>query len=343
MKKGKWREHISCILYMLAFFAFLGGITAESRGSMLDFTSLARWLCCGFAAVCVIAGAIIWKAKDARGKKIKIGIMLGALIVIFVGGFIDSKTDYTSTVELVSIDFPFELSEVKSVEMFHYNGAPVNAEKKIITDGKDMESLYVKFSELLLQQKEPEITTAGTSTTSFRFHLSDGTSYELIYVGYGVKSGELFSETGNFRYFTSADIGWNWEWLNQDYEAVPASVDELPIYPNLPQSNAMQTTIEEANEHDLSSEGEMQVSEKIEANEEFIISQDVCTNSEEISVTNNSGADLTIYLYSFGEVIRQMSLSDGAEKSFDGLNGTFPYKIGVSAEDSVQVELVVTD
>lgn len=343
MKNSKWREHISCILYMLAFFAFLGGITAESRGSILDFSSLARWLCCGFAAICVISGAIIWKAKDARGKKLKIGIMLGALVVIVAGGTIDSMTDNTSAVEYVSIDFPFELSEVKSIEMFHYNGAPVNAEKKIVTDGKDMESLYVKFSELLLQQKEPDITSAGTSTTSFRFHLSDGTSYELIYVGYGVKSGELFSGTGNFRYFTSADIGWNWEWLNQDYEAVPASVDELPIYPNLPQSNAMQTTIKEANEHDLSSEGEMQVSEKIEANEVFIISPDVCTNSEEISFTNNGTEDLTIYLYNFGEVIRQMSLNAGETKVVDGLNGSFPYKIGVSAETSVQVELVVTD
>lgn len=343
MKNGKWREHISCFFYLIAFFAFLGGITAESRGSMLDFSSLARAWCCGFAAICVIIGALIWKAKDDRGKKIKIGIMVGALIVIVVGGFIDSKTDNTAAVEFLSIDFPFEPSEIKSVEMFHYNGAPVNAEKKIITEGKDMEHLYVQFSELLLQQKEPDITTAGTSTTSFRFHLSDGTSYELIYVGYGVKSGELFSETGNFRYFTSADIGWNWEWLNQEYEAVPASVDELPIYSNLPQSSAMQTTIEEANTHDLSNDGEMQVSEKIEANEVFIVSQDVFTNSEEISFTNNSGADLTIYLYRRQELIRQMSLSDGEEKAFDGLNGTFPYKIGVSAEDSVQVELVVTD
>lgn len=99
MKNGKWREHISYILYMLAFFAFLGGITAESRGSMLDFSSLARALCYGFAAICVIAGAIIWKAKDARGKKIKIGIMIGALLVIVVGGIIDSKTDNTAAVE----------------------------------------------------------------------------------------------------------------------------------------------------------------------------------------------------------------------------------------------------
>ena len=50
-----------------------------------------------------------------------------------------------------------------------------------------------------------------------------------------------------------------------------------------------------------------------------------------------------MYLYNFGEVIRQMSLSAGETKVFDGLNSIFPYKIGVSAEDSVQVELVVTD
>lgn len=343
MKKGKWREHVSCILYMLAFFAFLGGITVESIGSMLDFSSLTRLLCCVFAAICVIAGAIIWKAKDARGRKIKIGIMIGALVVIIGGGIIDSMIEHTSADEYVSIVLPFELSDVENVEMFHYNGAPVNAEKKIVTESNDIENLYVKFSELLLQNKEPDITAAGTSTTSFRFNLSDGTNYELIYVGYGVKKGELFSGTDNFRYFTSADIGWNWKWLNESYEAVPASVDELPTYPHLPQSDSMHTIIEEAVEHDLSKDGELLVSETIEANDVLTISPAVCTNSEEISFTNNSGADLTIYLYSFGEVIRQMSLNNGETNVLDGLNGSYPYKIGVNAETSVQVELVVTD
>ena len=248
MKNGKWREHVSCILYMLAFFAFLGGITAESRGSLLDFRDLARWLCCGFAAICVIAGAIIWKAKDHRAMKIKIGIMVGALVVIVAGGIIDSITDNTAAVEYVSIDFPFELSEVNNVEMFHYNGAPVNAEKKIIIESKDIATLYVKFSELLLQKKEPDISAVGSSVTSFRFNLSDGTDYELIYVGYGVKNGELFSGTGNFRYFTSADIGWNWRWLNESYEAVPALVEELPTYSNMPQSTSMQPAVDEAND-----------------------------------------------------------------------------------------------
>lgn len=103
------------------------------------------------------------------------------------------------------------------------------------------------------------------------------------------------------------------------------------------------TAMEEAVEHDLSSAGELVVSEMIEKDEIFIVSPDVCTNSEEISVTNNGIEDLTIYLYNFGEVIRQMSLAAGDTKVIDGLSGAFPYKIGVSAEETMQVELVVTD
>lgn len=160
--------------------------------------------------------------------------------------FILRMTDNTAAVEYVSIDFPFELSEVNNVEMFRYNGAPVNAEKKNVTESKDIKNLYVTFSELQLQNRKPDITAVGSSVTSFRFNLSDGTNYELIYVGYGVKDGELFSGTDNFRYFTSADIGWYWKWLNESYEAMPASVEELPTYSNMPQSTLKQPAIEEA-------------------------------------------------------------------------------------------------
>ena len=33
--------------------------------------------------------------------------------------------------ETVHIDFPFEVGDVENVEMYHYAGAPVSAEKKI--------------------------------------------------------------------------------------------------------------------------------------------------------------------------------------------------------------------
>ena len=287
MKNGKWREHISYILYMLAFFAFLGGITAESRGSMLDFSSLARALCCGFAAICVIAGVIIWKAKDARGKKIKIGIMIGALLVIVVGGIIDSKTDNTAAVEHQYIHKTYKgvVTEYENSELaiHYYLGTDSN--------GKEFNNRVTFY--------------IGEETLDVPEDLAVG--------------DEVIIESEY------------WTYSEQPYPAILITKARYA------------TAMEEAVEHDLSSVGELVVSETIEKDEVFIVSPDVCTNSEEISVTNNGTEDLTIYLYNFGEVIRQMSLIAGDTKVIDGLSEAFPYKLGVSAEDSVQVELIVTD
>ena len=81
------------------------------------------------------------------------------------------------------------------------------------------------FEDLSLEDKQVEETT-GASVTSFRFNLSDGTNYELVYVCDGVKNGKLKSATGNFEYFTSSDIGSYWS--NIDLEAVPVEESELP-------------------------------------------------------------------------------------------------------------------
>ena len=78
-------------------------------------------------------------------------------------------------------------------------------------------------------EKQVEETTGG-DVTSFRFNLSDGTSYELIYVCNGVKNGKLKSSTGNFEYFTRSDIGSYWS--NLDLEAVPVEENELPKLTN---------------------------------------------------------------------------------------------------------------
>lgn len=80
-----------------------------------------------------------------------------------------------------------------------------------------------------MKEKQVEETT-GADVTSFRFNLSDGTNYELIYVCNGVKNGKLKSFTGNFEYFTSSDIGSYW--FDIDLEAVPAEESELPKQPD---------------------------------------------------------------------------------------------------------------
>ncbi len=125
----------------------------------------------------------------------------------------------------VNIDLPFEVGNVENIEMYHFVGVPVSAEKKVIVAEETIKNLYDMFEGLSLKRKDID-ETAGAEVTSFRFNLSDGTNYELIYSCYGVKTGNLKSSTGNFEYFTSADIGSYWD--NIDLETVSVEESELP-------------------------------------------------------------------------------------------------------------------
>ena len=125
----------------------------------------------------------------------------------------------------VSIEFPFEIEDVSSIEMYHFAGTPGYVEKKTIDAEDDIKTVYDMFERLSFTTKSAK-ETAGATTTSFRFNLADGTSYELTYIGYGVKNGTLKSSTGNFEYFATADIGAAWS--NVDVEAVQVEASELP-------------------------------------------------------------------------------------------------------------------
>ena len=127
----------------------------------------------------------------------------------------------TACSEKVSIDFPFELSSVENVEMFRFI-IPADAEKKVITESEDIEGIYKAFESISLKDKATE-PTAGDSATSFRFNLSDGTSYEVIYSEVAVKSGRIITTGMEQDFFTSADIGAFW-----GNEVTTASEDELP-------------------------------------------------------------------------------------------------------------------
>ncbi len=102
------------------------------------------------------------------------------------------------------------------------------------------------------------------------------------------------------------------------------------------------TAIERAVECDLSTDGAVDVRVTLE-NGEYIIPIGFYTNSEEILIENSCSESVTISLYSFGDVIRQMKLDGNETKKFDGLNYNFPYKIGVNAENVIQFDLLISD
>ena len=130
----------------------------------------------------------------------------------------------TACNEEENIDFPFELSSIENVEMFRFTN-PADAEKKVITKLEDIEEIYQTFESVSLKDKTTE-PTAGGSVTSFRFNLSDGTSYEVIYSEVAVKSGRVITTGMEQDFFTSAGIGAFWG--SYDYEVTTASEDELP-------------------------------------------------------------------------------------------------------------------
>ena len=118
----------------------------------------------------------------------------------------------------MTISLPFAASDVENVEMYHYV-VPASAEKKIITQADAISELYAVFSELPVSDRKTE-PVAGGAVTSFRFNLSDHTSYEIIYCAEAVKKGRLK--------LPAADIGGCWDgWA---YEAVDTGESELPTY-----------------------------------------------------------------------------------------------------------------
>ena len=127
----------------------------------------------------------------------------------------------------VSLSFSFEATAVERVEMFYFI-APTEAEKKVLTEQEDIQNLYQFLSGLTLQDKETE-PVAGVAATSFRFHLSDGTAYEIIYSSIAVKSGRIWATGMDQDYFTSADVGGIYQSFQHEAEA--AAEEELPVLP----------------------------------------------------------------------------------------------------------------
>lgn len=117
------------------------------------------------------------------------------------------------------VDFPFEAADVVSVSAAHYTS--VSAEEKIVTEAADIQALYAYFESLTLQEKEVD-EMADAAITTFQFHLSDDTEFDLTYAGNGVKHGALKSSAGDFEYFTAADVGGYWKNLPYDTAAVEA-------------------------------------------------------------------------------------------------------------------------
>lgn len=130
-----------------------------------------------------------------------------------------------SCIQTKTISFPFKLTEVKTVEIFHFI-VPADAEKKVITKQEDIMSIYRSLENISLKDEVTE-PAAGGSTTSFRFNLSDGTSYEIFCSETSGLSEKIYFSNSDRNYSTTADI--EKIWYNYDYKVEQIPENELPV------------------------------------------------------------------------------------------------------------------
>lgn len=161
-------------------------------------------------------------------KKIVL-VLVAAMVLVFTG--CEKKE---------TISMPFDVADVNNIEMYR-NAEPYSAEKQVITESEDIADLYSLFAGLEVSDKKTE-PVVGETITSFRFNLSDDTSYEIIYCAEAVKSGRLKFPAEKLDYFTSADIGGRWD--SYQYEIVPVSESELPGQSENPSDPPLEETHE---------------------------------------------------------------------------------------------------
>ena len=130
------------------------------------------------------------------------------------------------------IYFNFEPTDVVQAEMFRYSGTPADAEKKTVTAEEDIRILIGMLENLPLDASSME-PTVPAGMFCVRFTLNDGGTVEMIYAGCGEGGGRLSLSPDHIELFTSdGDLGRYWTDLNGEYEAVPATGEELPKLPD---------------------------------------------------------------------------------------------------------------
>lgn len=141
--KNRLRTIIIGFLFLSAIVSFIEAVTVTNSGSFIDFSALARLIFCGLAVLCVTAAVLIWKAKDARGKRMKVIVILAAILVIIGGGFLDNYLEQNSSTHEYTDDM-FRISEAVVARFETTDGKSVVVDSEI--------GLLTSLAELEIQE-----------------------------------------------------------------------------------------------------------------------------------------------------------------------------------------------
>lgn len=122
------------------------------------------------------------------------------------------------------IPLPFDVSEVKGIELYHYS-VPTDAERKTLVYQHEIESIYNMLSGISIKDKKVEPLT-GTSTTIFSFTLTDDTIYNVTYCFGDITYGTVNLSNDETTWYTSTNM--ESLWYASDVDSTSIETSELP-------------------------------------------------------------------------------------------------------------------
>jgi len=141
------------------------------------------------------------------------------LVVAFVG--------CSGKEENQHIEFPFDVKEIQSIEVYHRSSELTSCELIVVTEAKDIKKIYKEFDALPLEDYDKEESIVGTEALSIRINLVDGTEFDIVFVGHE-NGGYLSYTSGDAQYFTSQNVCSSWSKLTEKYSVETIGVDEMP-------------------------------------------------------------------------------------------------------------------
>lgn len=107
----------------------------------------------------------------------------------------------------------------------------------------------------------------------------------------------------------------------------------------------LQNDKNESNCMDLSAADSYEINEEVSGGSISVFEKAIFTNSEKITVKNNSDSCVEVYLYNKDnpdQVIQQFTLGGKGSKEFTNLTSRYLYQIGVEVQADCQVCLTVS-
>lgn len=142
-------------------------------------------------------------------KHIRNGL-IGAALVLLAAAALARGWDAPSLL-------PFEAEKVSEIEMYQYI-VPAATQKKTVSGPDQIAQVCRRIAAASVQPRTDEQSYTGGETTIFRFHLQNGSTFEICFT-----EPHFVRCTDGAVYQTPANLGGIWKAMDVPAESVPES------------------------------------------------------------------------------------------------------------------------